>query len=121
MKTEELSVQDALAQGRTLPWALVRTLSRVTLGPTPAELNQKELLDARFFHDREEIRVFQTDGGLKAVRLYAEAEDSWIRRTYQIDNPRFGKSLTVSYKLEADEDGQTNLTVARLVGWEAAK
>ena len=120
MKTEELSVQDAIEQGMALPWALVRSLSSVTLGLTPAEVDQEELLEARFFHAEEEIRVFQVDGRLRAARLCAETKDSRIERTYQISNPKFGKRLTVSYELEADEDGQTYLSVARLVGWEAA-
>lgn len=118
MKTESLTIQEALERGRALPWALVRCLSQVSLGPVPADISREELLEARFFGVNEEIRVFRSCGQLRAVQLQGEPEDNLLERTYQIENPKFGKTLTVCYVLEADEDGQMNLTTARLTGWE---
>lgn len=118
MKTESLAVQEAFARGRALPWALVRGLSRVTLGTAPTEIDPEELIEARFFGAGEEIRVFRAGGELRAVRLCAEPEDNTLEQTYQIKNPRFGKSLTVCRLLEADGDGQMNVTATRLTGWE---
>lgn len=118
MKTETLTVREALERGRALPWALVRSMSEVTLGRTPAEINREELMEARFFSPGEEIRVFRNGGELAAARLEEEPGDSQITRTYDIENPKFGAAITVCFALEADEDGQTNLATARLTGWE---
>ena len=121
MKTETLTVQEALDRGRALPWALVRSLSEVTLGRTPAVIDREELIEARFFSPGEEIRVFRANGVWTAARLEGEPEDSRITRTYGIGNPKFGTALTVCYTLEADEDGQTSLAAARLTGWEGSR
>ena len=119
MKVESFTTtEQALERGYTLPWALVRCLSTVTLGPVPAEIHQEELIEARFFSADEEIRVFRSCGQLRAVRLCGEPGDNSLERTFQIENPKFGKTITVCYTLEADEDGQMNLTAARLTGWE---
>ena len=118
MKTERLTVQEALERGRTLPWAWVRCLSQVTLGPVPSDIDQEELIEARFFSADEEIRMFRAGGQLRAVRLRIEPEDNTLERTYQIENPKFGQTVTVCYTLEADEDGQVSLGTARLTGWE---
>ena len=118
MKTESLTVQQALERGRALPWALVHCLSRVTLGPVPAAIDAEELIEARFFSAGEEVRVFRSGGELRAVRLCGEPEDNTLEQTYRIKNPKFGSSLKVRRLLEADEDGQMNVTVTRLTGWE---
>ena len=120
MKTESLAVPEALECGRALPYALLRGLSRVTLGPAQAlaEIDLEELIEARFFSAGEEIRVFRSGGELRAVRLRGEPEDNELERTYRIKNPKFGSSLKVCRLLEADEDGQMNVTVTRLTGWE---
>ena len=118
MKTERLTVQEALEHGRALPWAWTRCLSQVTLGPVPAEFSREELIEARFFSADEEIRVFRSGGQLRAVRLLEEPEDNRLERVYRIENPKFGKSITVCYTLEADEDGQMSLGTPRLTGWE---
>lgn len=120
MKTESLTVQEALERGRALPWALVRCISEVALGPVPTtDIRPEELIEARFFSADEEIRVFRSDGRLRAVRLGGEPEDNVLERIYQIANEeKFGKTITVCYLLEADEDGQMRLGAARLTGWE---
>lgn len=121
MKTETLAAREALERGRALPWAWVRSLSEVTLGAVPAEIGPEELIEARFFSPEEEIRVFRADGELRAVRLRGEPDDNQLTRTYAIEDPRFGRTITVCCLLEADEDGQTGLTTARLTGWEGSE
>ncbi len=118
MKSEVLTVEDALERGRVLPWALVRSLSAVVLGPVPEKIQTEELMEARFFDSREEIRIFRSNGRLRAARLTEGPEDVVIRRTYAVENPEFGKAITVCYFVEADEDGQCRLSSARLAGWE---
>ena len=120
MKPETLTVEAALARGKELPWALVRSLSSVTLGPVPAELPpEDELLEVHFFSEAEEIRLFRDGAGLRAARLAEGPETPVIRREFEVENPAMGKTITVCWRIEADEDGQCALTGARLAGWEA--
>ncbi len=118
MKREVLTVEEALQRGQALPWAWVRSLSSVSLGLRPAEINTDALLEARFFGPETEIRLFRSGGALRAAALTPEAGDKTIQRRFDIENPIFGASITVRYTLEADEDGQMNRTVACLIGWE---
>ena len=76
-----------------------------------------ELLEARFFSKQQEIRIFLSEDGLKAVRLEEETADSILEEEIAV-NSGFGSSYTVHYLLQADEDGQINRTVARLASWK---
>ena len=120
MLIERLTTDNALERGHTLPWALVRCLSTVTLGPVPADICPEELIEARFFSADEEIRVFRSGGQFRAVHLCGEPKDNTLERTYHIENSKFGKTISVCYTLEADEDGQMNLGTTRLTGWEGS-
>lgn len=121
MLTKGLTIQEALACGRTLPWAWVRCLSRVTLGPAPADIDPEELIEARFFNEKEEIRLFRAGGELRAVRLMEQPEDSVLVKSYRIKNPAFGEYITVRCGLEADEDGQVGIVSTRLAGWRGGE
>lgn len=121
MKTESLTVQEAMERGQDLPWVWVRCLSQVALGPALSDIDREELIEARFFSTEEEIRIFRSCGQLCSVRLCGEPEDNTLERTYQIANKqKFGETITVCYTLEADEDGQVSLGTARLTGWEGS-
>ncbi len=121
MKTEPMEVQSALERGLALPYALVRSLSRVTLSPTPETVDPRELIEACFFSDREEIRVFQGEDGLQAVRLLEEAEDDSLPDAYPLMDPVFGKEVTLCRELAYDEDGQAYVAVTRLTGWKGGE
>lgn len=118
MKTERMDVNAALERGLVLPFALVRSLSRVALGPTPESVDRLELLEARFFDGREEIRIFRDEAGLQAVRLRSEAGDAALEQDLGLMNPMFGKTLRVRRVLEFDEDGQAYIAQTMLTGWE---
>lgn len=119
MKIETLEVNAALRAGMQLPHAMIRSLSAVTLGPPPAEVDLDELLEARFFCETKEIRIFRRDMTLEAVKLSEDANDPQpIRRTYRLANPKFGGSITICHELRADEDGQTYVCTSRLAGWQ---
>lgn len=117
MKKEVLPLPQAWGMGMRLPWVYLRSLSRVYLGKTPERLTMDELLEARFFSEQQEIRIFLSEDGLKAVRLEEETADRFLEEEIAV-NSGFGSSYTVHYLLQADEDGQTNRTVARLAGWK---
>ena len=118
MKREELNVQAAMEEGVHLPYAMIRSLSQVTLGITPAHVEETELLEARFFNSSQEIRIFSAENGLQAVRLSGEDTDHTVEETYDIENPQFGGSVTVTRVLDWDTDGQTYVKAAGLSGWK---
>ena len=91
MKTEKLTVENALALGQALPYALVRSLSSFSLGPTPGSLPPtEELLEARFFSEAEEIRILHDGDALRALRLTDELGEQTIRT---MDTPAPGHPL----------------------------
>lgn len=139
MKTEILTVDEALLAAKELPWALVRSLSQVTVGPAreilseldkPDEPDRQkklvELLEARFFGGSEmaeEIRVYRYDGTRHAVRLTQEAADAVLEETYPLG--RFGGTVTVRHILKDDRsgdgDGQLCRAVTLLAGRKEAE
>lgn len=121
MKIETMDVKTALERGLALPFALVRSLSTVTLGPTPETVNEAELLEARFFDADREIRVFRGVAGLQAACLTAEEGDHTLERKCALSNPQFGKTVTLCRQLEFDEDGQAYVSASRLTGWEGGQ
>ena len=121
MREEILAPREALERGSRLPYALVRRLSGASLGPTPGEIPAEELLEARFFSDREEIRVFRYGGALRAAALADDAGDRYADRTYPIANRAFGAEITVRTYLDFDGDGQAYWSAQRLVAWKGAE
>lgn len=116
---EVLEAGQALSRGRALPYALIRSLSRVTLGPTPDEIDLDELIEARFFDSEQEVRIFHGETGLQAARLWEGAEDTVIERSYALANTAlFGRSIAVRQLLGFDKDGQAHVCYTRLAGWK---
>ena len=118
MTFEKLAAEEAVQRGLTLPFALLRSISSVSLGNTPTQIETEELLDARFFSDTEEVRLFRRDGLLQGVVLKQDADKDYLEKIYRIENPALGSEIVVRYELEADEDGQTYVSAARLAGWK---
>ena len=122
MKTETgLDAREALKRGAALPWALVRELSRVSLGPTPIDVDAEEVLEACFFSPQEEVRLWREDGQLRAAALTDEEGDLTLEERYSVDNPDFGQELWVRRYIGFDEDGQAFIAASRLCGWEGGK
>ncbi len=120
MRQECLNVQQALEEGRKMPYALIRQLSRVQLGPVPEQMpDLSEILEARFFDDQQEIRLFRREDGLHGARLTLEETDHWIDREETVENPELGGELSVRYVLDFDdEDGQCSVKTFCLTGWK---
>lgn len=123
MRTDTLDVQEALCRGKALPYALVHHLSGVTLGPAPETLELDELIEARFFGEQQEVRLFRDETGLRAVCLTREEGDVTIQKRYKLANKsRFGELLTIEQVLDFDkEDGQAFISCTRLTGWKGGK
>lgn len=118
MKMRTMEPLEALAEGQSLPFALIRSLSAETLGITPIEIRLEELLEARFFSRRKEIRIFRKDGVLQAVMLEEDGAESFLDRVYEIANPDLGSRITVRTYMESDEDGQAYWSHSRLTDWK---
>lgn len=119
MKQEPLTGAQALEEGKTLPYGLIRQLSRVDLGPVPEQMpDLSDILEARFFDGRQEIRLFRRGEELQGARLTLEDTDRWMDRQEMVENPRLGGELTVRYILDFDEDGQCRVKTFCLTGWK---
>lgn len=118
MTVEELTLESAAEQGKQLPWALIRRLSEVTLGASPESFSTEELLEARFFSENQEIRIFFDGEKMRAVRLGVETGDEYLEERRAIENPAFGSCLTVRKILSYDEDGQCCVKTTMPVKWE---
>lgn len=118
MKKEILEINEALKRGKAKPWCVWYTLSSMYAGKVPEDVSLREdITEARFFDQKEEIRIFQTREGWKAAAVSGDGEKS-IVKTYPIRNREYGKNITVSRDLATDEDGQTYVEAVRLSGWE---
>lgn len=119
MRQECLNAQQAVEEGRELPFALIRQLSRVQLGPVPEQMPAlSEILEARFFDGRQEIRLLRQGKELCGVRLTLEDTDRWMDRQEIVENPQLGGELSVRYILDFDEDGQCRVKTFCLTGWK---
>ena len=121
MKYENLELQEGLEKGLKMPYAFISSLSFVSLGYTPENIDLSELIEARFFNDKEEIRIYSNEEILNAVYLKEEAEDKNISKVYVLKDNSFGNEITVKYDLDIDEDGQTYIHSTRLSDWKGGK
>ena len=106
MTFERLTAEEAIRRGLMLPFALIRTVSSISLGNTPAQIETDELLEARFFSDVQEVRLFRRDGQLQGAVLKQEAAKNYWEKAYRVENPVLGSELVVRYELEADGPGR---------------
>ena len=111
------TVSQALQEGKNLPWAYLKYMSRIYLGRTPSMPSVAELEEGRFFGPDCEIRLYDDGAGLEAVKITDEPEDViqdsevWLRRSY-------GRYLHKRRYLEFDADGQARVACTRLLKWE---
>ena len=122
--------EQALREGLSLRWAMVHTAESVYLGETKnwtdgglrneREL-QTELIRARFFEPTREIRLFRTEGELRAVCLEGDDGGEMTIRETRALNPAFGRSIMLAHELAADEDGQVYVEAVRLMRWTGGK
>lgn len=118
MKKTVLPADQAIRLGLTLPYAYITRLSQVTVGRTPEQFSDEELLQARFFGPDREIRIWRDEAGLQAVSLEDEAGEQCIDLIRPIRSRAFGRRLTLRRYLDFDEDGQAYIRDTRLIHWE---
>lgn len=118
MNTERLTITDAIERGRTLPYALIRSISSFYLGPTPLSLPPtEEILEVRFFSAEGEYRIFHNGTELAAVYLTEELDEEYIDSAYVLEN-NAAQTIFVRQTIGYDEDGQAVLHSGRLTGWK---
>ncbi len=111
------TLSQALQEGKNLPWAYLKYMSRIYLGRMPIMPSLAELEEGRFFGPDCEIRLYNDGEGLAAVKINDEPGDTcqdcevWLRRTY-------GKLLRKRRYIEFDDDGQARVACTRLLEWE---
>lgn len=118
VKKYALTPAEALELGLAQPYAYITRLSRVTVGPTPAQCPLEELLEARFFGPDREVRIYSGEEGLEAVCLEDEEQEDYLTSTCTVRDTRFGKYLTLRRYLGYDEDGQAYIQATRLADWK---
>ncbi len=118
MKQERLSLEEGLALGTLLPFALVREDSALHLGNAPKKLSLETLQEARFFSSEEEIRFYRREGALYAVKTTSESEEDTKSHTYPCRGKHLGVEVTITEHLEFDEDGQIFVAYRRLTHWK---
>jgi len=114
LKIERITVDEALHCNYN--YAMYHTYSRAYLGKNTEAIEKKQLLDAVFFDDRGEVRIFG-DKIMKAVRLTPELGDTYMDAQYAIANPSWGSKLTMRHYLDYDEDGQCFIQTTCLINW----
>lgn len=115
-----MELKTAFALGKQKPWAMIRSLSTVTLGVTPTNLPpEAELLEARFFDESSEIRIFRQNELLQACEITKNScQERFFKERYSLIGTQFGREITVCYELDIDEDGQAYVATTRLCGWK---
>jgi len=134
----QLIPEAALEQGRQLPFAMICTSDEVYLGPAAKwmgygalQKHPEVLEEARFFDDRQEIRLFRAERGLQAVCLRGGdcvydtywLSQFFVRRMmtqYGLTAEEVGETITLARDLAYDEDGQVYVAATRLVAREEA-
>lgn len=119
--SDSTQVDRALERGLAMPWAMIRSFSQVTLGPTPRSVDLDELLEARFFSPEAEVRIFRGESGLQTACVEAEEGDVTLERRCGHLNALFGSAVTMRSTLGFDEDGQAYVANTRLTGWEGGE
>lgn len=101
-------------------WGFLQMLSSVQLGQSEGLRNfdAEECVEARFFSEDREVRFFRREGNLECVELSDTEGSDHIDRDYLVAGlfRESGKSVTVRYYLDEDEDGQVYVSGTRLVG-----
>ncbi len=121
-KKRNLSVKEAMQEGFKKKFALVHMISEVFLGSCKnlKILNEEEILEARYFDESSEIRIFRDDNQLRALEIYDTTDEDTEIFRYEIDSnfKSAGKILLVKEYYAEDEDGQSFVKLKRLYGIE---
>ena len=117
MKLTALSIQDALDQAKTMPFAYIRSLSGVYVGMTPGTISLAEVMEARFFGETAEIRFLKEAAQMTALEVADGDGDITLDQRTALVQP-VGSFLTKRRYILPDEDGQCSIVATRLLTLE---
>lgn len=111
------SPEQALQEALPLPYAYIRQLSGVYLGPNPLPISLDGLTEARFFGADQEIRLLDSGDGLTALKFADDGSEAVID-TWTALIPPFGRQLRKRQYIAFDPDGQAYISATRLAEWK---
>ena len=126
MKTKEINIdckETIKKLASEYKYALVYEFSRITLNDaTQVKWDLDELSEAYLFNKNEQIHVFRSDDGIRAIYFCEDQEDQpkdygYFDRKYKLDgkfDKNARKALIIRDYLEPDEDGQAFVSYTRL-------
>ena len=139
-RTQAIALTNALnmqwLKEQKYEYAWIQCLSNVYIGPLSdiGELDEEELLEARFFHGEAEIHVFPYDDSFKAIKTEKQSDDVELIRNsddiYDILKEgkgdyfeekqilRKGGTIILRHYLDCDNDGLARVSATVLCGYE---
>ena len=108
-----IDVDKAAADALKKPFAVILEMSSVYSGSTGQDWKlSDELLEAHFFDEDEEIRIFNSDGEMKAVCIYERPDEGRSTKICRIDGSK--DEVVIKQILAADNDGQYSIRSMRM-------
>ena len=108
-----IDVDKAAADALKKPFAVILEMSSVYSGSTGQDWKlSDELLEAHFFDEDEEIRIFNSDGEMKAVCIYESPDEVSSTKICRIDGSK--DEVVIKQILAADNDGQYSIRAMRM-------
>lgn len=102
----------AWEDGKNYPDALIYCMSSLYVGKT-GEFSDKveEIVEARFFDEKQELHIFWQDEQIKGCQVRDEEGDTIIKKEWDIlEGKKKNSKMYVKQFIEYDEDGQAMIT-----------
>lgn len=107
----KLDPKEAISIGSTMPFALINTYDSLTIGKTFVP-DPDEMLEARFFDESGEIRIFRRDDELCACQITDEPGDNVIDESFCLKDL---STVTIRKYISFDDDGQAYIAYSRIL------
>ena len=103
-RIEDIKSIDKIIESYRYVW--VQEYDSVNLGKgKDVTINYDNIIEARFFSSDKELHIFLFGDALCAIEIIKEEKDDYFEEK-QILRKRFGKSITLRYYIDYEDDGQ---------------
>lgn len=107
-KIENISSIDKTVENYRYVW--IQGYDIVNLGEVKdVKINYDTIIEARFFSPDKELHIFPFGDEMCAVEIIKEDNDDYFEEK-QMLRKRFGKSITLRYYIDYEDDGQAYIT-----------